>query len=109
MAPVSTASTPLAPAKLPDDHEGLRDTLFYAVYGVVAMFDTSNNAFEYYRNCKARNLSARSVMVEEDGSVWVSDRLRNSRFMRRFLSWLRWSVFIARAFCVLPASNLASA
>lgn len=62
--------------QLPQDNEGLRDTIFHALYGSMVMFDTNSNAFRYQKACKSNGQLPLPVLVKEDGTVLVRDSTR---------------------------------
>ncbi|CAM9801278.1 unnamed protein product [Pylaiella littoralis] len=53
--------------QLPDEHEGLRDTLFSALFGSMVMFDSHDNAHAYQVRCKMSSKLSLPILVEEDG------------------------------------------
>ena len=70
-APPPACATSLA--QLADEHEHLRDTVFFAIYGKKAVFDTYDNAHEYQVQCKAKRAPSLPIVIQEDGTVLVSE------------------------------------
>lgn len=58
--------------QLPERDEGLRDTLYFAVYEKTVMFDTLRNAFAYQERCRSIGVASFPVIVKEDGRMLVS-------------------------------------
>ncbi|CBJ32575.1 hypothetical protein Esi_0348_0016 [Ectocarpus siliculosus] len=54
--------------ELKDEDEGLRGTLFWALYGDMVMFDTYANAIKYQDGLN-RGDKRRDILVEEDGTL----------------------------------------
>ncbi|CAN0380784.1 unnamed protein product [Ectocarpus sp. 8 AP-2014] len=54
--------------ELKDEDEGLRGTLFWALYGDMVMFDTYVNAIKYQDGLN-RGDKRRDILVEEDGTL----------------------------------------
>lgn len=65
--------------QLQDKRESLRDTIFYALYGTMVLFDTNANAFRYQKSCKSKNTQSLPVLVKEDATVLVRAHGRESR------------------------------
>lgn len=58
-------------SQLEDEDKGLRDTLFWAIYGDMVLFDTYANAITY-QNGLQRADERHDILVEYDGTVLVS-------------------------------------
>ena len=57
--------------QLEDEDTGLRDTLFWAIYGDMVLFDTYANAIAYQNGLQHAH-ERRDILVEYDGTVLVS-------------------------------------
>lgn len=72
--------------QLPEEREHMRDTIFSAIFGSTVMFDTHDNAHAYQARCKRERNRPLPIIIEEDGSLLVSD-VDRGKWRENFRRW----------------------